>query len=291
MAAQIFLQAPSANRFSFFIHVMALCAGVRPVVMVDYGGKLPELQQHLCALLRFCHKESHIFEHLRVMLIEDMIYLVHRRGLAEHVRSSLNSDAPPFFVDLEQDPPQMIREREDNVAVIQLVSVQKIFSLHFPITEQSNESLPCNKTGIVSTDTSSVDDSTALGNPDCIDLSSCLQDTKISIPTLNGWLLGYPIVYLFSTEHIEEAIHNLSTKSLRVFRILISRKKTRAKVTEPEEELMSFSVPYDLSMGGSHEPWAEAFLSDMHERWGRCKPAWGALHMEVTECYPQAIVL
>ncbi|XP_048140342.1 uncharacterized protein LOC115745186 isoform X3 [Rhodamnia argentea] len=244
----------SSSKRRLQIDVMALCAGVRPVVMVDYGGKLPELQQHLCALLRFCHKESHIFEHLRVMLIEDMIYLVHRRGLAEHVRSSLNSDAPPFFVDLEQDPPQMIREREDNVAVIQLVSVQKIFSLHFPITEQSNESLPCNKTGIVSTDTSSVDDSTALGNPDCIDLSSCLQDTKISIPTLNG-------------------------------------KKTRAKVTEPEEELMSFSVPYDLSMGGSHEPWAEAFLSDMHERWGRCKPAWGALHMEVTECYPQAIVL
>lgn len=177
----------------------------------------------------FWIQESHIFEHLRVMLIEDMIYLVHRRGLAELVRSSLNSDAQLFFVDLEQDPPQvdsllvlvsltllgiilqcagihivflffwfhvvkssfpfppqMIREREDNVAAIQLVSVQKIFSLHFPIIEQNNESLTCNKTGMVSTDTSSVDDSTALGNPDRIDLSSCLQDTKISIPTLNG---------------------------------------------------------------------------------------------------------
>lgn len=55
--------------------------------------------------------------------------------------------------------------------------------------------------------------------------------------------------------------------------------------------LGSFSVPYDLSMGGSREPWAEAFLSDMHERWARCKPAWGGLRMEVTECYPQAIVL
>lgn len=41
------------------------------------------------------------------MLIEDMIYLVHRRGLAEHVRSSLNSEAQLFFVDLEQDPPQV----------------------------------------------------------------------------------------------------------------------------------------------------------------------------------------
>ncbi|KAF8014125.1 hypothetical protein BT93_H0078 [Corymbia citriodora subsp. variegata] len=281
----------SSSKRRLQIDVMALCAGIRPVVMVDYGGKLPELQQHLCALLRFCHKESHIFEHLRVMLIEDMIYLVHRRGLAEHARSSLNSEAQLFFVDLEQDPPQMIREREDNVAAIQLVSVQKIFSLHFPIIEQNKESLPCNNTSKVSTDASSVGDSTALGNLKCIDLSSCLQDTKISIPTLNGWLLGYPVVYLFSTEHIEEAIYNLSTKSLRIFKILISRKKTRGKVTEPEEELMSFSVPYDLSMGGSHEPWAEAFLSNMHERWERCKPAWGALRMEVTECYPQAIVL
>lgn len=42
--------------FGFMADVMALCAGIRPVVMVDYGGKLPELQQHLCALLRFCHK-------------------------------------------------------------------------------------------------------------------------------------------------------------------------------------------------------------------------------------------
>lgn len=40
----------------FMADVMALCAGIRPVVMVDYGGKLPELQQHLCALLRFCRK-------------------------------------------------------------------------------------------------------------------------------------------------------------------------------------------------------------------------------------------
>lgn len=156
------------------------------------------------------------------MLIEDMIYLIHKRGLAEHAKSSLNSEAQLFFVDLEQDPPQvnsllvlvssmllgnrvgflfvwfhvvkssfpfpsqMIREREDNVAAIQLVSVQKIFSLHFPIIEQNNESLPSDKTGIVNTDTSSVDDSTALGNPDYIELSSCLQDTKISIPTLNG---------------------------------------------------------------------------------------------------------
>ncbi len=55
--------------------------------------------------------------------------------------------------------------------------------------------------------------------------------------------------------------------------------------------LNSFSVPYDLSMGGSKEQWAEAFLVHMQEKWERCKPAWRSLEMEVSECYPQAIVL
>lgn len=32
--------------------VLALCTGMRPVVMIDYGGKMPELQQRLCALLK-----------------------------------------------------------------------------------------------------------------------------------------------------------------------------------------------------------------------------------------------
>lgn len=52
-------------------------------------------------------QESPIFEHLRVMVIEDMIYLIHVRGLAEHVRLSLSSEAQLLFVDLEHDPPKV----------------------------------------------------------------------------------------------------------------------------------------------------------------------------------------
>lgn len=36
--------------------ILALCTELRPVVMVDYGGKMPELQENLCALLHLCHK-------------------------------------------------------------------------------------------------------------------------------------------------------------------------------------------------------------------------------------------
>lgn len=49
-----------------------------------------------------------IFEHLRVMVIEEMIYLVHISGLADYVRSSLTSEAQLLFVDLEHDPPKVL---------------------------------------------------------------------------------------------------------------------------------------------------------------------------------------
>lgn len=53
-------------------------------------------------------QESANFEYLRVMVIADMIYLIHSRGLAEHIQSSLNSEAELLLVDLEQDPPKVI---------------------------------------------------------------------------------------------------------------------------------------------------------------------------------------
>lgn len=42
--------------FFLFIDILALCTGMRPVVMVDYGGKLPELKDRLCMLLQQAHK-------------------------------------------------------------------------------------------------------------------------------------------------------------------------------------------------------------------------------------------
>lgn len=52
-------------------------------------------------------QELHIFENLKVMVIEDMIYLIHVQGLAEHVQSSLNSKLTLLLVDIEQDPPKV----------------------------------------------------------------------------------------------------------------------------------------------------------------------------------------
>ncbi|XP_044498516.1 uncharacterized protein LOC123220379 [Mangifera indica] len=279
----------SAAKLRLEIDFLALCTRMRPVIMVDYGGKMPELQQHLCALLKLCQKESPVFEDLKVMIIEDMIYLIHVKELAEHVSLSLSSEADLQFVDLEQDPPKMITITEKSSVGMQLISVQKLFSSLFPLNRLNNDVLSCDRTDDMVKSKSS-DEPVASQSSEVIDLSSCLHNTEVTMPTLNGWLLGYPVVYLFGIEHIADAIYNLSTKSLRIFRILVCRNGPANKGSSPEE-LMSFSVPYDLSMGGSKEPWAEMFLAKMQSKWGKCKQTWRTLKMEVNECFPQAIAL
>ncbi|CAN7013460.1 unnamed protein product, partial [Brassica oleracea var. botrytis] len=192
------LKASSKQRLD--IDVLALCTGMRPVVMIDYGGKLPELQTRLLSLLELLQEVSFIS-----FQISDgyMIYLINVRTLPNW----LSSEPELFFVDLEQDPPQMAAMMDHTAALDEANSSQS--SLF-------------------------------------IDLSCCLQDTKVTIPTLNGWLLDYPVVYLFGTDHIEDAIYNLSTKSLRIFKVLVQRNGTTGEDSHLEE-LTSFSVPYELS--------------------------------------------
>ncbi|GAY65622.1 hypothetical protein CUMW_242570 [Citrus unshiu] len=157
---------------------------MRPVIMVDYGGKMPELQEHLCELLKRCQKESTSFEHLRVMVIEDMIYLIHVKGLAEYVSSSLSSEAELHFVDLEQDPPKVAAPYRTDHTI-------EATSSNITISPQSTE---------------------------VVDLSSCICDSQVTIPTLNGllvesihlphlhgppsWLAFCPLLIDFSQRHL-----------------------------------------------------------------------------------------
>ncbi|EFH54533.1 hypothetical protein ARALYDRAFT_486415 [Arabidopsis lyrata subsp. lyrata] len=196
------------------IDVLALCTGMRPVVMIDYGGKMPELQNRLLSLLELIREGLPVFKDLKVMVIEDMIYLINVRRLPLFVSSSLNSEPELFFIDLEQDPPKMVEQSKESNLGMQLRSIQKLFSLRFPLDDSNTGS------------TTALDEANSSQSSLCIDLSCCLQDTKVTIPTLNGWLLDYPVVYLFGTDHIEEAIYNLSTKSLRIFKVLVCSNAT-----------------------------------------------------------------
>ncbi|CAH8360864.1 unnamed protein product [Eruca vesicaria subsp. sativa] len=103
------------------------CTGMRPVVMIDYGGKLPELQDRLLSLLELLHEALPIFKALRVMVIEDMIYLINVTRLAKW----LSSEPELFFVDLEQDPPQMVEQSKECSLGMELQLIQKLFSVFF----------------------------------------------------------------------------------------------------------------------------------------------------------------
>ncbi|XP_011091654.1 uncharacterized protein LOC105172021 isoform X4 [Sesamum indicum] len=258
--SQIKWRLKPASKRRLQTDILALCSTMRPCIMVDYGGKMPELGDHLCAFLNHCKKESSIFEHLRVMVIDDMVYLI-------QIMTQGQAGQSP--------------------AVMQLLSAQKFFSSVLHEDGVIGDHLQRHETY---TARSSLDGHATSGSPELVDLSCCLQESQVTIPTLNGWLLGYPVIYLFGKDYIEHAVYSLSTKSLHIYQIFVNRVSAFSKGYQ-KEELMSFTVPFDLSMEGSNEPWAQSFLAHMRGRWENCKHIWGSLHLEVSGCYPQAIAL
>lgn len=268
----------SSSKRRLQLDIIALITRMRPVVMIDYGGIIPQLQHQLSSLLQLAQNQSQIFQQLRLMVIQEMIYFIHVTELTHFVNSSLDSKL--LFVDLEHESPQLITEIEKSQLAMQMVSIQKLFSTVFSsngeekLKDDANSSAHCSH----------------CSSTECIDLSYCMENTDILVPTLNGWLLGYPVVYLFGKDHISDAVYNLSTKYLHIFQVFVCRNSNLNKGSQTEE-LLSFSVPYDLSTRGSKEQWAEAFLAHMQAKWERCPKVWKSLKMEVSECHPQAIVL
>ncbi|GAU21953.1 hypothetical protein TSUD_110930 [Trifolium subterraneum] len=96
---------------------------MRPVVMIDYGGILPQLQDQLSSLLQ-----------------------------------------------------HLITEIEKSELAMQFVSIQKIFSTVFSsngeakLVDDADSSAPCFHSS----------------STECIDLSYCMENTDILVPTLNG---------------------------------------------------------------------------------------------------------
>ncbi|XP_004486912.1 uncharacterized protein [Cicer arietinum] len=262
--AQINWRLKSSTKRRLQLDIIALITKMRAVIMIDYGGIMPQLQHQLSSLLQLAQKESPIFQHLRIIVIQEMIYLIHVTELTDFVNSTLNSQL--LFVDLEHEPPKLITEIEKSELAMQLVSIQKLFSTVFSTNGEAKM----------------MDGANSSYSTECIDLSNCMENTDVTIPTLNGWLLGYPVVYLFGKEHIADAIYNLSTKYLHIFQVFVCRNTNLKKGSQPEEL---------LSMRGSKEQWAEAFLARMQAKWERCPNVWKSLKMEVSECHPQAIVL
>lgn len=86
------------------------------------------------------------------------------------------------MVTLEQSPLRM-----------QFVSIQKSFSVLFPPDGMKDDLLPCHGNDYMANEKSSTNELLVSQSSDFIDLSSCMQDTQVTVPTLNG----YPSKFTF----------------------------------------------------------------------------------------------
>ncbi|KAF8780825.1 hypothetical protein HU200_000771 [Digitaria exilis] len=287
---------PSSKR-RLLNDILFLCTGLRPVVLVDYGGIMPQLQENLCSLLHHARQETRILNPLRVMVINDMLYLIHVKGLAEHASPKARSQHQLAFVDLEKSCCELVTNTEENNTVLELVSIQDRFAAKFPI--DLDVDMPITQPGITkqmsglpektidaeSTD-NDVDNRTLL----VIDLSAFLEAAQIALPSLNGWLLGYPVTYLFCNGSAEAAIQNLSKHSLHIYRVYVCG-SCQPGAKQSEEELMSFSAPCGMSTKRDEEPWIISFIARMSEKLRQCNQVWASMRLEVEVFQSQSQVL
>lgn len=79
-----------------------------------------------------------------------------------------------------------MRTLEDkNSLAMQLISIQKLFSIHFPLEGMRNDILPADRTEL-KTETKSLSEPVNSQSSSIVDLSSCMHDTKVTVPTING---------------------------------------------------------------------------------------------------------
>ncbi|KAJ4786561.1 UPF0739 protein C1orf74 [Rhynchospora pubera] len=257
--------------------ILALSTGLRSVTLVDYDGIMPQLQHNLSKLLYHARQEAVILKPLRVMVISDMAYLIHVGGLAELAFSALQLPNQLHLLDTQYDPPRLFQsDVGGNQLVTELVQVQKMFSEVFP-SRADIDLLPIVPSG--ENEKSEPSENNSFDSL-CVDLTGFIQNVEISIPTLNGWLLGYPVTYLFSNEKLKNATSTISMQPLHIYKIFVTRNKVRG--AKCEHELMSsFSVPFGVSTRGEREPWAEEFLARMRQKVEVSSMVWCSIRMEV----------
>lgn len=81
---------------------------------------------------------------------------------------------------------QLITQAENSPVGMQLISIQKFFSTLFPQDGIKDDLLSCHRTESMGDATSSTNELVTSPSSEFIDLSSCMHDTLVTVPTLNG---------------------------------------------------------------------------------------------------------
>lgn len=79
----------------------------------------------------------------------------------------------------------MIKQAEENPLGVQLISIQKLFSLDFPVGGTKDDTSSSHSIDMADSDPVR-NKPISSHSSEIIDFSSCMQDTDLTLPTLNG---------------------------------------------------------------------------------------------------------
>lgn len=263
--------------------------------------------------------------------MDDIVYLIHPKNLSTYMDETLDGTVKLKFVVLDDTVARFALPTEEQDALKHFSYFKECFlsvvsrgvqtpkdffssDEHRPQAGLSNI-VPCEgvpfenicqashgskgllseNDGQASQGKNSRDSSSSIG---LIDLGGFLTQCEAALPTLNGWLLGYPVIYLFKKENISEAVRSLSVSSLHRYELLIQSELLtfltpqgqHQKVGPTMHELTSFTLPSELSSRGVDEEWISSFLSSMQNK-AKDSQLWKSLELRVTLQICQSVVL
>lgn len=125
------------------------------------------------------------------------------------------------------------------------------------------------------------------------DLDSIVNSSELPLPTINGWMLGYPIVYHFSKDKGQEAAATLSSNQLNRFCVFLQcnalaiTENVLGQRGEDQNLLLSFTCPSPLSSRESKEEWVQIWFNSQT----KISQVWESPHLSCTLQPMQSIAL
>lgn len=288
---QLKMRLRASVRRRLALDIMALSTGVRAAVMLDYMPCTLAMLQQLCQLLLHISQEVHEVAALRVLHMEGCGYLIHPTYLLDHMNRSLSFPSLLLFIVLDDDIPRKASQTEQEAIVKNLSGIQqRISSLLLVQSCSLADTQESKGESLLEVPEGAVPSVIAAGDP--------TSGSGVLLPTLNGWLLGYPVVYFFLEENASRAGWCVTSGPVQLHQVLVSSTvlnpsnfQKDAELMYDEDELLSFTVPVDLSPLGLSEDWAQLFFQKVTESVQRASDVWKSVRIEVTTRKMEFIVL
>eukprot|EP00850_Spirogloea_muscicola_P008533 SM000045S16278 [mRNA] locus=s45:614056:617886:+ [translate_table: standard] len=206
--------------------LLCLCSGMRATVMLDYMCIKPS---QLAVLLADLFQRIRISLSLGVMYMGACSYVYHYKNLLSTGQATLDGLAfTTNFVVLTAEGAKVSTRTQSPVLLLLQSADGTISSIprsqQFADPEQ-HDFIHEQLVHFLAHMSSSFDDMPAQAGRiagQYLDLEGYCQEGQLPLPTLNGWLLGYPVVYYFKKQQ-EDAVTGLSYVNLLQLKLMLPR--------------------------------------------------------------------